>query len=73
MQSSSNPTTLLSNASLALGVLSIFLWEFSIFPLGAIICGIAGIYTKESDTPVAKAVFGIILGAIFLVVRVAHL
>lgn len=57
-----------------LGTLSIFLWEFSIFPLLAIVFGILGIFrtTKGHREGLSLAVWGLVLGSIFLILSVYH-
>ncbi len=56
-----------STSSLWTGIASIFLWGFSIVPILAIIFGITGIVRKEDSW---KATVGILLGIVFLIVRV---
>ena len=53
-------------ASLTLGIISIFLWEFSIFPILAIIFGIIGLINSEKTW---MAQIGLVLGIVFLIVR----
>lgn len=64
----------IAKISFVLGIVSVFLWEFSIFPILAIIFGVIGITkTKEPETGRGMAVVGIILGAVFLFVRIYQL
>ena len=59
-----------SVVSLGLGIASIFLWEFSIIPILAIGFGIlAAFRTKNNEW---QMWVGIILGLVFLVVRISH-
>ncbi len=60
-------------ASQVLGILSVFLWEFSIFPILAIVFGIIGIVNtnKNKTDGVGLAITGLVLGIIFLIVRIA--
>lgn len=54
--------------------LSIFLWEFSIFPLVALALGIWGVVNAiKEDTPKAMAIWGIVGGLVFLIVRITQL
>jgi len=59
----------LSVASICLGIASIFLWEFSIISILAIIFGIVGLlFNKNKWTPG----IGLTLGIIFLLVRISQ-
>ncbi len=63
----------IAKISFILGIVSVFLWEFSIFPILTIILGIIGVTkTKEPETGRWMAVVGIILGTIYLIVRINH-
>ncbi|MFA5061953.1 MAG: DUF4190 domain-containing protein [Patescibacteria group bacterium] len=60
-------------ASFVLGIISIFLWELSIFPLLALILGIVGIVrTNKSGAGMWMAITGTVLGILFLIVRLNH-
>ncbi|MDO8514230.1 MAG: CAP domain-containing protein [bacterium] len=59
----------LSITSLCLGIASIFLWEFSLIPILAIIFGGIGLIR---DTKKWKAGIGLALGIVFLVVRISQ-
>lgn len=59
-----------SNASLWLGVISIFLWSFSIFPILAIIFGGVSLQKQGVNW---KAWAGLVLGVLYLMVRVINL
>lgn len=58
--------------SLVLGILSIFLWEFSIFPIPALILGVIGITKAEEEDGKGFSIAGVVLGAVFLLVRLSH-
>jgi len=58
-----------SIASLWLGIASIFLWEFSIVPILAIIFGTIGLIRDKKRW---MAGIGLALGIIFLVIRINH-
>ncbi len=64
----------LAVTALVFGLLSIFTWEFSIVPILAIIFGAFGIYrtSKEKKSGMTMAIWGVVLGVIFLIVRVAQ-
>jgi len=64
-----------ATASVVLGILSIFLWEFSIIPILAIIFGIIGIKKtlKNEKIGLSSAITGLILGILFLIVRIYNL
>lgn len=53
-----------------LGLASIFLWEFSLVPILAVVFG--GIGLTKSNDKALSSLTGIILGLIFLVVRIWH-
>ena len=62
-----------ASLSLILGLISIFFWEFSIFPLLALIFGIIGITkTNKVGTGRGFAITGTILGAIFLLLKIGN-
>lgn len=64
----------IAKSSFILGIVSVFFWEFSIFPILAIILGIIGFTkTKEPDTGRWMAITGTILGVVFLIVRISQL
>jgi hypothetical protein len=58
-----------SVASICFGIVSIFLWEFSIIPILAIVFGVIGLVRDEKKW---KAGIGIVLGIIFIAVRINH-
>lgn len=58
-----------SVASLSMGIVSIFLWEFSIIPVLAIILGVVGLVRDEKKW---KAGIGLALGIIFIIVRISQ-
>jgi len=60
---------------LAFGILSIFLWEFSIFPILAIVFSGLGISRtiKKQNAGLSMAIWGIILGILYLAVRISEL
>ena len=58
-----------SITSLCLGIASVFLWEFSIIPILAVIFGGVGLVRDANKW---KAGVGLALGIIFVVVRIAH-
>ena len=64
-----------AKVGLAFGILSIILWEFSIFPILAIVFSGLGISRtiKKQDAGLSMAIFGIVLGVIFLIVRISEL
>lgn len=55
--------------SLYLGIASIFLWEFSIVPILAVIFGVIGLLSGGKNE--WKAWSGVVLGVVFLVVRMS--
>ena len=58
-----------SVTSVCLGIASMIFWEFSIIPISAILAGILGaIYDRKKWL----AGIGIILGIVFLIVRISH-
>lgn len=59
-----------SNASFWLGIISIFLWDFSIIPVLAIVFG--GVSLKEEGSN-WKAWTGLVLGALFIIVKVYNI
>lgn len=60
-------------ASLITGIVSVFLWSFSIFPLLALILGIIGITrTGEKVKGRGMAITGTVLGVLFLLVRLTQ-
>ena len=59
----------LSITSLCLGIASIFLWEFSIIPLLAVVFGGIGLFRNKKRW---LAGAGVVLGVIFVVVSFAH-
>ena len=59
-----------SIASICLGVASIILWEFSIIPMLAIIFGSVGLFNGSEKK--VRAGIGIVLGVVFLLVRITH-
>ena len=58
----------IATIGLCLGVASIFLFEFSIFPILAVVLGIIALTRKQTKW---KAITGITLGIIFLLVRIS--
>lgn len=56
-----------TTSSLVLGLLSVFLWEFSIIPILAIIFGAIGLARGKNKW---QAGIGVALGVIFLIVRI---
>lgn len=58
-----------SIVSLCLGIASIFLWEFSIIPILAIIFGVTGLVRSRNKW---NAGIGLALGIIFLIARIAR-
>jgi hypothetical protein len=69
----------LSVASFVLGIVSIFLWEFSIIPLLAVVFGVIGLKhyrDDEGDLDVGSKwmpIAGCILGILYLLVRIANI
>lgn len=55
--------------SLCLGIASVFLWEFSIIPILAIVFGIIGLIRNEKKW---NAIIGIVLGVVFIIVRISY-
>lgn len=59
----------IATIGLYLGIASIFLWEFSIIPILAIILGIVSLIRRKTKW---KAIAAIVLGVIFLLLRISH-
>jgi cyclophilin family peptidyl-prolyl cis-trans isomerase/phage shock protein PspC (stress-responsive transcriptional regulator) len=57
----------IATIGLCLGIASIFLWEFSIIPILAIILGVVSLIRRKTKW---KAIVGIVLGLIFFAVRI---
>lgn len=72
-KSSASLTDKVAVASLVAGVLSVFLWSFSIVPLSALILGIIGV-TRTGDKAKGRwmAITGTVLGVLFLLVRLTR-
>lgn len=64
----------LGSISLILGLLSVFLWDFSIIPLTAIILGgISLTQSQQTKTTKNNALWGLGLGLIFLIIKIYHI
>lgn len=57
-------------ASIYFGIASVFLWEFSIIPILAVVFGVIAIIGGTQNK--WKTLIGIALGIIFLVLRISH-
>ncbi len=63
---------LMSSAGLWLGIASVFLFEFSIVPILAIIFSVIGIYNGiKNGKQNWQAWIGLLLGIVYLVVRIS--
>lgn len=57
--------------SFVAGLLSIFLWEFFIFQIAALVLGIIGITRTDENNGRWMAITGTVLGAVFLLVSLS--